>query len=273
MTITRMAFMFFVSIAFFDLVCIDSDCQSEADEALYRIDKGLLDYVLNKYEHELFGRKCLFYPATNPKRLVIVFSGATPGYNLWSWFWKDTEDWSDTAYLFLRDENKTWYLGDDKRRIVDDYLEIIQFFLTRSSLPSDKVISIGSSMGGYAAIFYAVIRSFKGAIAFNPQVDRASASGSFSVGRAQSCWVDLDTVVASAVETPHVSLNFCSFSSDTLAAYKLLDQLKQKNSVTIFRKGQADTHTTLKYNKKLIETDIWFIENAIDVGIGKPTME
>lgn len=230
-------------------------------------------YILNKYECELFGRKSLFFPATNPKRLIISFAPAGDFYSLWSWFWRNNEDWQDTAYLFLKDANLTWYLGNNDKSLVNDYKEIIEHFIKVNGLSSNNVIAIGGSMGGYAAIFYAVICQLRGAIAFNPQINKVCATErGFPVIRTEDRWVDLDQLVASAEYVSHISLSYNDFHCDKCAGLKLIDQLQKRNSVTVFRKGLGKEHKELGYDKKFLETEIWYLENAGHIRAEYPTM-
>ncbi len=75
--------------------------------------KAMIENVLKKYEQETFGKRVLFYPASKPSRLVVVFAGANRGhYAMWSWFYRQNEDWSDCSYLFLTedtDPNRYWW--------------------------------------------------------------------------------------------------------------------------------------------------------------------
>ena len=250
-----------------DSLFLDDDVES------CRLYKENFVYIKNKYEHELFDQKCLFYPAANSKRLIIIFAGALGDhYSMWSWFWKNTEDWNETAYLFLKDENTSWYLGNNKKSLVEDYINIIRHFKSKIGISADQIITVGISMGGYAAIFYAVECRLKGAIVFNPQVDKESAHGNFLVERAEDRWIDLDQMVASAIDIPYISLNFGSFPKDSSAAYKLLDVLKQKNCLTVFRRGLGKGHKDLAFDKKLLETEIWYLENAQQIREDAPTM-
>jgi hypothetical protein len=232
-------------------------------------------YVKKKYEHTLYGQECLFYPAKNPKRMLISFCGAMKNiYSMWSWFWLDSEDWQETAYLFLKDETFSWYLGNDTKSLVDDYIHIIKYFMDVAQLHKDQVFTVGRSMGGYAAIYYATILGLKGAIALNTQVDKESAitqfsqvSYTFGIANTENQWVDLDMVVAQYDKVPSISLNCGSFIRDKLAAHKLLNTLKEKNSLVIFRKTPLLIHSPFGCTKKFIENEINFMEMQEPVGI------
>ncbi len=232
--------------------------------ALYKaktIHKLSIGYVLNKYQIKMRDRECLFYPAKNPKRLLIFFTGLKKNtYIMWSWFWREQEDWDDTAYLFLKDDDFCWYLGNSQQSFVEDYSAIINTFMERCKLSKEKVFTIGGSMGGYAAILYATRLGLKAAIAINPQVNKASKAirGFDDIGNK---WQELEQVVAASQTVPDISLIYSYCPRDQAAGNALLDVIKQKGSLVILRRHDSDLHTGgANLTKEFIETEIDYLE-------------
>jgi hypothetical protein len=213
-------------------------------------------YVKQKYEHVFAQKEYLFYPAKNPKSLVIVFTSAVKNkYEMWSWFWKDTEDWQDEAYLFLKDDDFCWYLGNDKQSFVEAYKNIINQHIALTKVPKDHVFTIGGSMGGYAAIFYAATLGLGGTVAYNPQVNKASNSRTlrYALENTGNRWQDLDTVLASCEKLPMLALTFGDFSKDLFAAYTIIDLFKIKKSLIILRHVALPGHKGLQYCGQFFE--------------------
>ncbi len=216
-------------------------------------------YIIQKYEKTMFEKPFLFYPAEKPKRLIIVFNGATKGkYSLFSWFWCDDEKWSDTAYLFLRDDDLTWYLGNDAADYIPHFSEIINYHIKLCGIEPASVFTLGSSMGGYAAIFYATLLGLGGVIAINPQVDKASASKFYGISRAGSRWRDLNEVVAGFEKVPNIALIYSYCPKDVPAANVLLDAFKEKFASITIRRHASIQHTisALVLSKDFIEGEI-----------------
>lgn len=71
-------------------------------------------------------------------------------------------------HVFIRDIFKQWYLAGINSTI-DSPLELIEFL--KKETKGYKIITIGSSAGGYASILYGSILNAKKIIAFNPQFE------------------------------------------------------------------------------------------------------
>lgn len=179
---------------------------------------------------------------------------------MWSWFWNDREQWKDTAYLFLKDDDLCWYVGNNEKSAIQDFSHIIDHYITRCKLSKNKVFTIGGSMGAYGAILYAVLLGLKGVIAINPQVNKAS-NITRPLENAGDKWQDLEKVTAVHSVTPNVSLTFCHDPPDQAASYALLHELKQKKSITIIRRHPSLTHSgSAGLSKEFIENEIAYLE-------------
>jgi hypothetical protein len=113
----------------------------------------------------------------NSRNLVICFSGAwlaidkIPIFEFSRLF---SSVKVDADILLLRDPKNAWYLtglGDSFKNFYSLY-----FFLKNEASRYDKVIAMGSSAGGYAAILFASLLNFYGCISFTPQTDLKIAS-------------------------------------------------------------------------------------------------
>jgi hypothetical protein len=240
-------------------LCLLSVCSSFA-----KISKEKINYIKSKYEHTMFGREHIFYPATKAKRLLIIFNGAMKNrYMMFSHFWNDKEKWRDTAYLFLKDDDTCWYLGNDEKSSVEDFSGIINRYIAFCNLDKEHVFTIGSSMGGYGAIFYATILGLGGVVALNPQVDAASNEVTrYDIKNTGSRWRDLNKVIDTYPEAPNISLVFAHNPKDQAAGYVLLEALKNKSRIIIIKRKSSLNHSIAKavFSKEFIETEIDYLE-------------
>jgi hypothetical protein len=101
------------------------------------------EYVLSRYYHEENGVEYVYYPARSAKRLLVTFASLNPTgleFNRIRQFWSESEEWSETAFLFFRDSKKTWYANHEP---------IVAIIRRIGSVP---VFTCGSSMGAYGAL-------------------------------------------------------------------------------------------------------------------------
>jgi hypothetical protein len=222
--------------------------------------------IKRKYEHTLFDKQHLFYPASHAQRLLIFFTGAQKNkYLMWSWFWTDKENWKNTAYLFLKDDDFCWYIGNDEKSFIEDYSKIIKHYIAECHLTADRVITIGSSMGAYGAILYAALLELKGVIALNPQVNKESNEIiRYELQNTGSRWIDLDKFIAACQKVPCISLVFAYDPRDQAASYALIDALNDKTNLLILRRFPSQHHAIgpLVFSKKFLADEIDYIEKS-----------
>ncbi len=230
-----------------------------------KVSPQKINYIKSKYEHTLFGKAHLFYPAQHPKRLWVTFTSANKNkYEMCSWYWNEQEKWTDTAYLFLKDDDFCWYLGNNKESFIESYSNIINHYISVCKLTKDQVFTIGGSMGAYAAIFYATILGLKGVVAISPQVDKASNEiKRYALENTGSRWQDLDKVVALYDKLPNISLTFSYNTRDESAGYKLIDAFKCKTSTIIIRRHPSLEHKIAQFifSKEFIESEIAYLKD------------
>ena len=225
----------------------------------------LFAYIKTKYAHTINGRECIFYPAANPKRLVISFGYAIAGrYAMWTWFWRKDEKWIDTAYLFLKDDDLCWYLGNNAKPAFDDYCDMIKSFVRLCGVQKDRVYTAGGSMGGYGAILFATVLGFKGAVVDIPTVTRdiwqTYQPPNTTKIRSQDRWVDLDAVMACYKRVPLISIHHGRNKADVLAAHALMDVIIDRAPLIIYRTTSKPAHSVFTITKASLEADIAYME-------------
>jgi len=217
-------------------------------------------YVKSIYEDTMHGIDYLFYPARSPKQLWVLFNGATPGkYTMWSWFWRDDENWDEVAYLFLKDDDIRWYLGSVDEPKTQLYLDIITTVMRDLGLEPSQLCTIGHSMGGYAALYYGLLLGAGSIYVFRPQVTWEAAVTYYSVKKLRDIWVDIDTLVRAQPVIPHLYLQYGEFMPDKLSGKALIDAYTERHGVMIVERTDHSEHLGYHPTKEQIETTIVFL--------------
>ncbi len=225
-----------------------------------RARSELIEYVKNKYEQSLHGIEYLLYPAQNPRRLFILFNGATVGkYTMWSWFWRADESWDDTAYLFLKDDDIRWYLGSEDNSKVGAYRDIINHVIQSLGLTNSQVCTIGHSMGGYAALYYGLQLHVGCIYVFRPQVTWQAAALHYSVKKLRNIWIDLDLLVRRHETVPRLYMQYGEFLPDTIAAHAFIDAYTEKQGIMIIEHTNHPEHLGYYPTQKQIESTVQFL--------------
>jgi hypothetical protein len=220
----------------------------------------LIAYVKSKCEHTMHGIDYLLYSAQRPKQLWILFNGATPGkYTMWSWFWRDDENWDDVAYLFLKDDDIRWYLGSVESPKTPIYLDIITNVMQSLGLEPSQVCTIGHSMGGYAALYYGLLLQACCIYTFRPQVTWDAAVTYYSVKKLHDVWVDIDTLVREQPTTPRLYLQYGEFMPDKLSGKALIDAYTERHGIMIVERTDHPEHLGFHPTKEQIEKTIAFL--------------
>lgn len=220
----------------------------------------LIAYVKSNYEHVMHGVEYLLYPAQHPKQLWVLFNGATPGkYTMWSWFWRDDEEWNETAYLFLKDDDIRWYLGSSDAPKTHVYLDIITTVMQSLGLEPSQVCTIGHSMGGYAALYYGLLLGAGCVYTFRPQVTWDAAETYYSVKKLRDVWIDIDTLVREQSKVPPLYLQYGEFLPDKLSGKALIDAYAEHHGVMIVERTDHLEHLGYHPTKEQIEQTISFL--------------
>jgi pimeloyl-ACP methyl ester carboxylesterase len=225
-------------------------------------------YVREKYGIHMLGQHGMYYPCSAAKRLIVVFSSmGKDRYDRYSWFWQEDEHWIDSAYLFLKDDSFHYFLGTDERPLSQSFRKIILHHMSLAGVTEDQVFTIGGSMGGYAAIYYASLMQLNGAVVTNPQLDYASTRAhSYSNWERQireigSQWYDLGDFIFKWPHIPNIYIEYGNYRADSIAAEKFISAARVGPSLVIVRKADWEDHTVDSLSKKTIESAIFFFEN------------
>lgn len=231
-------------------------------------------YIFRHYEHQHGGKDYLVFPVRGrrPQRLLVIFSGnvGRKTYNRYSWYWDEHEQWQgDTVCLFLNDIESHWYVGRAGSQERTTYREIILRVMQQHGLPASAVITVGGSMGGYAAILYAVELGLRAAIAVHPQLCFRSAlrykEGSWeaSLRECGENFRDLSDEIFRHDRRPVIYLEHGDCEADLVGFDELLTALRRRESLAILRKTANSGHLTDNPSRRQIDALVTFIE-AID---------
>lgn len=202
------------------------------------------NYVREKYQKNIDGCDLVYYPSKNPRRLVINFSSmGDDRFDRYSRYWDESELWeADSAYLFFKDDNKTYYLGTEKSPKVATYQRLIKEFYSMNGLNADQVFTVGSSMGAYAAIYYSVTLELKGCLVYAPQATFCSAqvhkyrNWEKHIKETGGLWVDLDILIQRVNKIPNFYIEVSNYLADKLAIDSLLDGIAQHRESLIIKR-------------------------------------
>lgn len=266
----KVPIIFFLIFCYANISCMDDLPTLEGHDCSLRSSNNsaeqLFAHIKAKYEHIINGRACIFYPASHPKRLVISFGYAIAGrYAMWTWFWRKDENWTDTAYLFLKDDDLCWYLGNNAKPAFDDYCSMINHFVRLCGVSHDNVYTAGGSMGGYGAILFATVLGFKGAIVDIPTVTRdiwqTYQPPNTTKIKSQDRWVDLDAVLARYKKVPFISIHHGRNKADVLATNALIDVIIDRAPMIIYRTTSKSAHSVFTITKASLEADIAYMDS------------
>ena len=227
-------------------------------------------YVREKYSHVVDGCYFIYYPAKNPKRLIVNFSSmGKDRYDRYSRYWDPKEVWDgEEAFIFFKDDTYRYYLGSEDDPKYGVYFRIIRDFIGVYSLKSEHVYAVGGSMGGYAAIYYALSLDLGGAVVAAPQIDRQSmiahkyANWTKHSNQCGNNWKDLNYFAYAFEKLPYLYIEYGNYSSDVIAAEGIIKVYKEKKSLCISRKASWDEHTvTDVLSKDLVSSVVDFFES------------
>lgn len=228
------------------------------------------NYVRAIYENKILDRDYIYFPAKNAKRLFVFFSSmGIDRYDRYSWYWDILENWdSDTACLFLKDDDFNYYVGTDLKPLNNTYFKIINHFISLNNLSKEQVFTIGGSMGGYGSVYYAISMELKGCIVGNLQSTRAGVQKhSFDNWRRaiKECgeqFIDLPDLVDRNYnkKLPCLYIEYSAYPADKFAAEVLIEAFKKNDSFVITNKNSGTEHNNIEYKKEHIEKAIALFE-------------
>lgn len=223
-------------------------------------------YVREKYELKMLGRDLVFYPGKNPNYLYVFFSSmGYDKYDRYSWYWDETEEWNrDFACLFLKDDDFNYFVGTDEKGLKHTYMKIISHFM--KDISKENVFVVGSSMGGYAALYYSIILELKAAIVGNPQITRNAAEKHSlenwrrAIKECGSQFINITDLIDRNFDKklPLVYFEYSSYPADKVAAEEFISVYSQYETTMFVKKRESKDHSSLFFKKehldKIIET-------------------
>lgn len=199
----------------------------------------------NSFSHH--GMEIMYWSDPNPIAAVINFTSMNPGkFERWSWFHQRALD-RPMLYIFLKDEDCHFYLGASHRPKALARQAMISLLLWQHGIKKVDAIAVGSSMGGYGAIRYALEMGLGAAIGINPQVDRVSAelhnTTLWTRKMDESYWSDLDQVAQKALGSKtYIHLIAGSYAADAVACAKLESALAGAQIDHAVERVEAENH-------------------------------
>lgn len=193
---------------------------------------------------------CVVFEPEKATRLVANFTGMQLGnFNRWSWFHNRFLTNDNTIYISFKDDEHLFYLNRETATVASDHIEFIKTKMEAHGLTSKDLYFIGSSMGAYAAIYFAFALDAKKAVASVPQVDFESAKliapwtlWNRKMSELGSYWIDLDVFVRQCDTSPEVLILHGKHEADTSAANRIEAAFIDKNIVYERVRFETDKH-------------------------------
>ena len=189
-------------------------------------------HPLQEFIYKENGIDALIICGENPKKAVICFSSMNPGkYERWSWFYEKQKAGSEDLYVILKDDEHRYYIGTDKIAMHVRHHKFISNLLSKHQLTNNDLYMVGSSMGGYAAIYFGFWMNAAGIISMNPQIDFQSTrrhtlqNWERKISEVGSNWVDLNDFVYRHPAKPHIYIEHGDYPADVSAVQKLVSSL------------------------------------------------
>lgn len=162
-------------------------CKTEFRLDSFKLGKeGVLPYKFEKVFDSTCSLRYSFEKATDPKysdKLFVIFSAMSPKYNFVFNYMKSLKE-APVNKLFILDDfgdQGSYYLGNQRNHTIETGVaSLIQYIMAKYGIVHKDVTTIGSSKGGYAALYFALKYYLGNVIAGGPQ----SKIGSFLIEQA-----------------------------------------------------------------------------------------
>jgi predicted esterase YcpF (UPF0227 family) len=225
--------------------------------------------IIAAHMHCVDGVEVLEFRSKAPRRVLIGFSCMRENsFDRWSWYWPEHCAGSDVTFLLFRDNTFRYFLGDETTPYALRVRRYIDRVLADSSLCAKDCVSVGSSMGGYAAAYYGFWMGFRGVIAVNPQVDQASAQmhnydlWDRKMREAGPRWIDLDRHVFRHPHRPMVFLRHGRYPADESAANALVRALERRRVPYIREFDDSEEHGFAGIDKRRLGKIVDFMHEG-----------
>lgn len=228
-----------------------------------------IKYVRKKYEKDMFFFSHMFFPCTRPYRLIVFFSSmGKDRYDRWSWFFDNSEKWdSDTACLFIKDDDFHYFLGTEDCSRVMSIKKLIEYYLDKYKIDKSRCYTVGGSMGGYAAIYYASFLELNGALVSTPQINlKYTVAHQYSNWERQirecgSVFLDLCLFIHKR-KIPNIYIEYGNYFADRYACEDFINSCMKSNALLVIRKTGWPDHTVDSLSRFTILNTIFLFENS-----------
>lgn len=215
--------------------------------------------VIDKHKVTYHSVDALVFEPPVVEKVLVSFTGMQLGhYNRWSWFCNRYEQ-ENVLYIVAKDDDHMFYLDrESKGSVTEHYTEFIVEKLSKHKLDSKNLYTLGTSMGGYSAIYFAFKLDAYAAVTSSPLVDIDSATPRLNhktnslepttnlwLRQMQALgnkWVDLDQYILQSDSDPKIFLAHGTYGPDLSATNKLLLALESKNISYIVQQVDNDKH-------------------------------
>jgi len=223
--------------------------------------------VLANYERSVYiddtEVKYVLYPS-NSDKMLICFTTLGPNiYERIRMFWNEDESW-DINYLFISDNNGEhkgglYYLGNNENYYIEKQtMALIDHVCNQQNIKT--MYTIGSSMGGYAAIYYGLKLKLDGVIAVVPQVNKEIIEQLGwqkwkKVLKEVGSLPDLCQLIActDTSDLPDLFIQYGTYPADLAAGEALKEVLVGKNGLFVFDCFDKSDHTSDFMTKELVD--------------------
>jgi len=221
---------------------------AQSQAALAKVD-------ILQYEVQKNGVEALVMSGANPKRAVISFSSMNPGkYERWSWFYERHSEGCEDLYIIFKDDSQHYYLGDSTSSMYIRHIKFINEQLESRGLKAADSYMVGSSMGGYAALYFGFTLGVAGVVSINPQIDYASTrrhslqNWERQIREIGDTWVDLNDFIYRFEVKPKIHIEHGDYPADVAAVTKFIASLSDLK-ICYSREFTGGGHSETKINK------------------------
>ncbi len=224
------------------------------------------EIIQNHYYNKNSIEALIFRPTRTPTKIVVSFSGMESNkFQKWSWFYEQYTKNDDTVYVALRDEAHLFYLPRNNEATHKRHINFINEIATEYNLTAKNMYFVGSSMGGYAAIYYGFLMNVSGIIVTNPLVDLNSARRHMYRNWEKQMlatgpeWQDLDLFVYTTYTKPKVFIQHGMYAADKFAAEKLINSFNdlRVEYTRSFTEGVEHSDVRLSKNTLFSIIELW----------------
>jgi pimeloyl-ACP methyl ester carboxylesterase len=207
-----------------------------------------------------FGIDGIIFKPPVAKKVVVCFSGMNLGrYERWSWFYQRFLKNDQTIYIVFKDDDFLFYLNREGKDTETLHAKFLLEILKEYNLTTSKLYTVGSSMGGYAAIYYSLLLSGGGAIVSNPLVDLDSAthhSHTLWTRKIKECnqqWKNIIDMIKCHKNKTNFFLSYGNYLPDVLASSKLINALNETNLTYVRHRDEESIHRDTLNKKNMFQ--------------------